>query len=519
MNNQNFNNNIDSYDIFIIGGGINGCGIARDAAGRGYSVYLCEAHDLASGTSSQSTKLIHGGLRYLEYYEFRLVREALTEREILWKLAPHIIHPLRFILPHHKDLRPAWLLRLGLFLYDHIGGRKHLPPTSTLDLSTDETGKPLSQNYKNGFEYSDCAVDDARLVLLNALDAAEHGASINTRSKCIEMQRNGDCWLLTIEDQLTHKQSKISAKILINASGPWADEVLSTLNPSKSSKNIRLVQGSHIIVPKIYKHDKCYIFQNKDNRITFAIPYHDKFTLIGTTDHEYQGDPRKTHITQEEIDYLCDATNSYFKHKISPDDIVSTFSGVRSLYNDGASKAQEATRDYVLRVDRPKNKDAPIINIFGGKITTYRCLAETTLEKIEDLFEKSNDQINDENKGKWTKTAPLPGGNFGIDEFDKTYQQLHKDYSFLSKEEAKRYTKLYGTRARDFLDNASSYQDLGESFGYGLYQHEVEYLISTEWAITAEDILWRRTKLGLLYNPEQVEKLSQWIKKFREHNI
>jgi len=497
----------NNYDIFIIGGGINGCGIARDATGRGYSVYLCEEDDLASGTSSQSTKLIHGGLRYLEYYEFRLVREALTEREVLWKLAPHIIHSLRFILPHHKDLRPAWLLRLGLFLYDHIGGRKRLPATSTLDLSSGEAGEPLSQNYKKGFEYSDCAVDDARLVLLNALDASERGASINTRTKCVDMQRNGDCWSLTVENQLTKKQSKISARILINASGPWADKVLATLNPTKKGKNIRLVQGSHIIVPKIYEHEKCYIFQNKDNRIIFAIPYHDKFTLIGTTDHEYDGDPRQTKITQKEIDYLCDSANGYFNHKISPDDIVGTFAGVRSLYNDGASKAQEATRDYVLRVDSPNAKVAPMINIFGGKITTYRCLAETMMEKIEGILEKDSSI----NKGKWTEKAPLPGGNFAIDDFDKVCNQLHQDYSFLSKEEAIRYIKLYGTRARDFLDNAKSYEDLGETFGHGLYQREIEYQIQTEWAVTADDILWRRTKLGLLFNQEEVEKLTKWL--------
>jgi len=497
----------NNYDIFIIGGGINGCGIARDAAGRGHSVYLCEADDLASGTSSQSTKLIHGGLRYLEHYEFRLVREALTEREILWKLAPHIIHPLRFILPHHKDLRPAWLLRLGLFLYDHIGGRKKLATTSTIDLINDKTGKPLRQNYKKGFEYSDCIVDDARLVLLNALDAFEHGASINTRTKCIAMQRKKSQWLLTVEDQLTKKQSKITAKILINASGPWADKVLTTLNPKKNSQNIRLVQGSHIIVPKIYDHDKCYIFQNKDNRIIFAIPYHEQFTLLGTTDHEYEGDPRKTKITKKEIDYLCTSANSYFKNKISPDDIVGTFAGVRSLYNDGTSKAQEVTRDYVLRTDQPNSQSAPIINIFGGKITTYRCLAETILEKIENLLKKESDKT----KGKWTEKAPLPGGKFAIDDFEKTCKQLKTDYNFLTDKEATRYIKLYGTRTRDFLEDAKSYKDLGESFGHGLYQREVEYQISTEWAVTAEDILWRRTKLGLLFTDAEVIHLTNWL--------
>lgn len=498
--------NID-FDIFIIGGGINGCGIARDASGRGYSVYLCETEDLASGTSSQSTKLIHGGLRYLEYYEFRLVREALTEREILWKLAPHIIHPLRFILPHHKDLRPSWLLRLGLFLYDHIGGRKKLPATSTLNLTTDDAGKPLKGNYTKGFEYSDCAVDDARLVLLNALDASERGASINTRTKCVNIQRDKGNWLLTVEDTQTKETKKITAKVLINASGPWADRVLHKLNPSKESKNIRLVQGSHIIVPKIYAHDKCYIFQNKDNRIIFSIPYHDKYTLIGTTDHEFEQSPRETKITQKEIDYLCSASNEYFNHQITPKDIVGTFSGVRSLYNDGASKAQEATRDYVLRVDGQNSNIAPMINVFGGKITTYRCLAESVMEKVEDLLDKNSEL----NKGKWTETAPLPGGHFAIDDVDKVCEQLHQDYPFLSKEEAIRYIKHYGTRARDFLDNAQSYKDLGESFGHGLYQREVEYQMKSEWAVTAEDILWRRTKLGLAFSKSETEALKSWL--------
>ena len=496
------------YDIFIIGGGINGCGIARDAVGRGYSVYLCEADDLASGTSSQSTKLIHGGLRYLEHYEFRLVREALTEREILWKLAPHIIHPMRFVLPHHKGLRPAWLLRLGLFLYDHIGGRKKLPATTTLNLSSDETGKVLSQNYSKGFEYSDCAVDDARLVVLNALDASEHGASINTRSKCVDMQRTDGHWRVTIEDQISQKSSTVNAKIIINASGPWADKVLSSLHPTESTKNIRLVQGSHIIVTKIYQHNKCYIFQNTDNRIIFTIPYHDHFTLIGTTDHEYDGDPRDTKITQEEIDYLCKSANVYFNHKIKPNDIVGTFAGVRSLYNDGASKAQEATRDYVLRVDRPNTHVAPMINIFGGKITTYRRLAESVMEKIDGLLEKESDK----NQGKWTESIALPGGDFTIDDFDNICRDLHQQYPFLTSKEAKRYIKLYGTRAKNFLKNAASYKDLGKSFSHGLYQCEVEYLINTEWAHTVEDILWRRTKLGLLFDTKQTNNLAAWLK-------
>ena len=498
----------NDYDILIIGGGINGCGIARDAAGRGYSIYLCEADDLACGTSSQSTKLIHGGLRYLEHYEFRLVREALTEREILWKVAPHIIHPMRFILPHHNGLRPAWLLRLGLFLYDYIGGRKKLSATRTVNLSKEEEGKPLSQNYSKGFEYSDCAVDDARLVVLNALDAAERGAIINTRSKCVDMQRTEGHWSVTIEDQLNQKQTNITSKIIINASGPWADHVLDTLHNTQKNSNIRLVQGSHIIVPKIYDHDKCYIFQNADDRIIFAIPYHDHFTLIGTTDHEYDGDPRKTKITQKEIDYLCESANIYFNNKITKNDIVGTFAGVRSLYNDGASKAQEATRDYVLRIDKPSSKVAPIINVFGGKITTYRRLAESMLEKIEGLVKKQSDK----NNGKWTETAHLPGGDFAINDFDKLCRNLKEEFDFLSAEHAKRYIKLYGTRAKRILQTSKSYKDLGKGFGHGLYQAEVEYLINNEWAVTAEDILWRRTKLGLLFNKSQTSKLENWLK-------
>jgi len=496
------------YDILIIGGGINGCGIARDAAGRGYNVCLCEADDLASGTSSQSTKLIHGGLRYLEYYEFRLVREALSEREILWQMAPHIIHPMRFILPYHKGLRPAWLLRLGLFLYDHIGGRKLLPPTKTLDLAKDNSGKPLRQNYKKGFEYSDCAVDDARLVVLNAMDAANRGAHIMTRAKCTRVSRTDNTWVATIKDQVTGDNTEIRAKMIINATGPWVDKVLKTIHPNEDQQHIRLVQGSHIIVPRLYDHDKSYIFQNKDNRIIFAIPYQEKFTLIGTTDHEYWGDPRKSKITPEEIEYLCRAANEYFTHQITPDDIVSTFSGVRSLYNDGASKAQEATRDYVLEVDRPSPKVAPLINIFGGKITTYRRLAESVLEKVEGLCEKEDEQ----NQGKWTQSAPLPGGNFKLSQYASHLDTLKDDYPFLLPDHAEHLFKRYGTQVYQVLGEAQDYSDLGIHFGHQLYEAEVNYLIKHEWALTADDILWRRTKLGLLFSQEEQEHLTQWLK-------
>jgi glycerol-3-phosphate dehydrogenase len=502
MNTENKQNT--DFDLFIIGGGINGCGIARDAAGRGYSVYLCEADDLASGTSSQSTKLIHGGLRYLEHYEFRLVREALTEREILWKLAPHIIHPMRFILPYHKGLRPAWLLRLGLFLYDHIGGRKKLPGTRTLNLRTGPEGECLRENYSKGFEYSDCWVNDSRLVVLNAMDAAELGAAIKTRHECIAIQRVKQNWSLTVKNPLTNTTETVTAKVVINAAGPWVDKVLNLLKPEQPANNIRLVQGSHIVVPKLYDHDKCYIFQNSDERITFAIPYHKHYTLIGTTDHEYSGDPRKVKITADEIDYLCNAANAYFKNPVRKEDIISTYAGVRSLYNDGASKAQEATRDYVLRTDQEDQNDAPLINIFGGKITTYRRLAESMLIEVNRLLGKQNQA--------WTDKAPLPGGDFAIDDKKKLIALFEQDYDFLTIDVIQRLINSYGTRTVKVLADAKSEQDLGQHFGHGLYQNEVDYLIQNEWALSADDILLRRTKLGLVFNEDEKNSLENWLK-------
>ena len=496
----------EDYDIFIVGGGINGCGIARDAAGRGYSVYLCEADDLASGTSSQSTKLIHGGLRYLEYYEFRLVREALSEREVLWNAAPHIIQPLRFILPHHKGLRPAWLLRLGLFLYDHIGGRKKLPATRTLDLTNRPEGGCLRENYTKGFEYSDCSVKDARLVVLNAIDAAEHGATIKTQHECIGIKRVDQHWSLSVKNRSTNKSEVVTAKVLVNAAGPWVDKVLNVVSPDSNADNIRLVQGSHIVVPKLYDHGKCYIFQNEDDRITFAIPYHKDYTLIGTTDHEYSGDPRKVKISSAEIDYLCAAANEYFTKKVNKEDIVSTYAGVRSLYNDGASKAQEATRDYVLRTDQENSDQAPLINIFGGKITTYRRLAESMMEKIDDLLGRQNKN--------WTKNAYLPGGNFAVDDKEKLIVLFAHDYEFLPLEVITRLINSYGSRTAKLLSDSHSIKDLGKHFGHGLYQREVEYLIHHEWARKTDDILLRRTKLGLVFNQDQKDGLDDWLKTY-----
>ena len=387
------------HDIFVIGGGINGCGIARDAVGRGYSVFLAEMNDLASGTSSSSTKLIHGGLRYLEHYEFRLVREALMEREVLWRNAPHIIWPMRFVLPHAKGLRPAWLLRLGLFLYDHIGGRKLLPPTRMLDMRRDPAGKPLKPLFSRAFEYSDGWVDDARLVVLNARDAADRGAVIRTRTKVTSARREGSGWRVRIEDLRNRRTEEVRARLLVNAAGPWVDQVLSDGIGQGGVHNVRLVQGSHIVVPKKFDDPRAYFFQNRDGRIIFAIPYQDAFTLIGTTDRDYVGDPGEVAITQSEIAYLCEAASEYFADPVRPEDVVWTYSGVRPLYDDGASKAQEATRDYVLKADGGDGA-APLINIFGGKITTYRRLAESMLEKIEGLLGPKGEP--------WTVAAPHP---------------------------------------------------------------------------------------------------------------
>ena len=392
-------------DIAVIGGGINGCGIARDAIGRGWSVYLCEADDLASATSSASTKLVHGGLRYLEYYEFRLVREALMEREVLWGLAPHIVWPLRFVLPHHKGLRRAWLLRLGLFLYDHLGGRKRLPPTVMKNLRTDPAGSCLKPVYTLGFEYSDCWVEDSRMVVLNARDAAERGAVISTRTRCIGAERVGALWHLTLQEQ-GREPVMLQARSLVNAAGPWVGEVLQTVLRANAPAKVRMVKGSHIVVPRLYPEDHCYIFQNADNRIFFVIPYEQDFCLIGTTDLDYEGDPRDVAASPEEIAYLCAGASEYLRIPVTPDQIVWTYSGVRPLYDDGASKAQAATRDYVLELDAPVGQAAQL-SIFGGKITTYRRLAEAALAKLAPHLPAAQGQA-----AGWTGQNALPGGDF-----------------------------------------------------------------------------------------------------------
>ena len=488
-----------TYDLFIIGGGVNGCGIARDASGRGLSVFLAEKNDLASATSSASTKLIHGGLRYLEYYEFRLVREALIEREVLLNSAPHIIWPLRFVLPHHSGLRPRWLIRLGLFMYDHLGGRKILPPTRGVDFKTDETGRPLKDTFSKGYEYSDCWVEDSRLVVLMARDAAARGATVRTRTTVRRAARVDGNWEVSIVDHLG-KEETITAKAIVNASGPWVSEILAKVVGRNDPDKIRMVKGSHIVVDKLYSHDRCYIFQNADGRICFAIPYETNYTLIGTTDEDYKGDPSGPEITQAEIAYLLEAVSEYFKRPVTRNLIKWSYSGVRPLYDDGASKAQEATRDYVLKLDHPENQ-APMLSVFGGKITTHRRLAETALEKLAPLFPNA--------KAPWTAGARLPGG-LAYGDVAKYIKDQQKAYSFLDPLNVLRLFRAYGTDMQDILKGAQRASDLGLSFG-PISKREVEYLRKNEWAQSSDDILWRRSKLGLHMKPEEIRALRRYM--------
>ena len=496
------------FDLAIIGGGINGCGIARDAAGRGNTVFLCEMNDLASGTSSWSTKLVHGGLRYLEYYEFRLVREALIEREILWQIAPHIIRPLRFVLPHHAGLRPAWLLRLGLFLYDHIGGRHLLPPTRTVDLARDAVGRPLIPNrYTRGFEYSDCFVDDARLVVLTARDAADHGADIRTRTRAVEIRQTDGIWQVTVQNTITGERTTIRSRVLVNAGGPWVEDVLASGSGVNARAKVRLVQGSHIVVKKLYEHDRAYMIQNADGRIVFVIPYQDDFTLIGTTDRDYHGDPSKVKATSEEIGYLCNSVSEYLAKPVKPEGVVWTYAGVRPLYDDGASDAKAATRDYVFELDTPGG--APLLSIYGGKITTYRRLGEEAMQRLEPYLRSGKLREG------WTGKSPLPGGDLDVSALPALTAELQRNYPFLARDHANRLAHAYGTRASKLLGMAKSLADLGPSFGATLTAAEVKYLMAHEWAQNADDIVWRRSKLGLRLSAEQISAIDDWIASHR----
>jgi glycerol-3-phosphate dehydrogenase len=504
----------DEYDLAIIGGGINGCGIARDAAGRGWRVFLCDRSDLASGTSSASTKLIHGGLRYLEYREFRLVREALMEREILWGIAPHIVWPLRFVLPHHKQLRPAWMLRFGLFLYDHLGGRKRLPPTRTLRLRTDPAGAVLKAEFSRGFAYSDCWVEDSRLVVLNARDAADRGATIATRTACILAERSGGCWSIALRDQSTGTGRTIRARALVNAAGPWVGEVAGSVIRTNAPAQVRLVQGSHIVVRRLYDHNSCYIFQNGDGRIFFVIPYEDDFTLIGTTDLDFTGDPANVRISPAEIDYLCRSTSVYLRKPVTPEMVVWSYSGVRPLFDDGSSAAQKATREYVLKLDAPADGSAPLLSVFGGKITTYRRLAESALTLLQPHLRAVPGQT-----AGWTGRVSLPGGDFPVDGFDQQVAAAAARFPFVPRPTLRRMVRIYGTETSRLIGDAGCYSDLGQDFGAGLTAAELRYLMQAEWARTAEDVVWRRTKLGLRLSAQQIEEIENAMHRMTREGV
>ena len=479
------------FDLAVIGGGVNGAGIARDAAGRGAKVLLLEGGDLAQGTSSASTKLIHGGLRYLEHYEFSLVREALAEREALWRIAPHIIHPMRFVLPYVEGLRPRWLLRLGLFLYDHIGGRKRLPATRTVDLRRHQAGGPLKGGFSTGFEYSDGWVDDARLVVLNARDAVEHGATVRTRTRVTSARREDGLWRIEAGNEIFH------ARALINAAGPRVLEV-ERIAGDAPEYAMRLVRGSHIVVPRLFDHDYAYFFQLPDGRIFFAIPYERHYTLIGTTDVDHDKSLDKVEASAEEIAYLCDGASRYFSKTITPADVVWTYSGVRPLVSDNSGKPEEATRGYRLELS-PTGEGAPLLSVYGGKITTYRHLAEEAV----DLMAARLPALS----GKpWTRKKALPGGDFAIDGLPALIRSLGQEFPFLSGDDADRIGRAYGTLAREWLANPR-----GRDFGGGLSQAEVDYLVAKEWAKTAEDVLWRRTKLGLRLNAQEQAALAEYL--------
>ncbi|UXN07496.1 glycerol-3-phosphate dehydrogenase [Bartonella sp. HY761] len=486
-----------NFDVFIIGGGINGCGLARDAAGRGFKVCLAEMNDIASGASSASTKLIHGGLRYLEQGAFSLVRESLKERETIWKIAPHIVQPLQFLLPHHKDIRPKWFLNMGMFIYSRLGARTVLPHSRAVDFSK-AVSNPLKQNYNKGFEYYDTRVDDARLAILNARHAQQLGADIRVRSKVISVKIINDRWHITVQREGHRQETHYTASFLVNMAGAWMDNILGDVASLKVHSPIRLVQGSHIIVPRLYKHEHAYMFQNADRRVLFAIPFQQDYTLIGTTDIDYQGDLGKVKITTEEIDYLCAASNEYFTQQISPEKVVWSFSGIRALYDNGEKNAQETSRDYLLKLADTK---LPLLTLYGGKMTTFRKLAEDAMGFVEKYLGKR--------KGKWTANVCLPGGDFPHGDFEGLEKSVAKMLPMLDRFTVNRLTSCYGTDVF-YIFNRDN-RDFGIDFGHGLFEVEVDWLIKREWAQTANDILWRRTKLGLKFDDDQREVLENYL--------
>ncbi|MCL4161381.1 UNVERIFIED_CONTAM: hypothetical protein GTU68_036284 [Idotea baltica] len=457
-------------------------------------------NDLASATSSASTKMFHGGLRYLEYWEVRLVREALIERETLLRAMPHISWPMRFVLPYHKDMRPAWLIRLGLFMYDNLGGHKVLKGTTSLSLRGAPEGTPLQERFEKAYEYSDCWIEDSRLVVLNARDAKARGASINVRTKVLSAEQVDGMWRITLQTQ-DDEPRIVTARMIVNAGGPWVEDVIRNTMRINSSEGVRLVRGSHIVTRKLYNHDKCYFFQGEDGRIIFAIPYETDFTLIGTTDADHVNVHEKPVCTPEEQDYLLNFASKYLKKPVTRDDIVYTYSGVRPLYNDGASSATAATRDYVLKLDQ--SAGAPVLNVFGGKITTYRKLAESALEKIVPFFAQTGP--------KWTAGVALPGGDFPVDGVGRLTEKLKSKYPFLTERWLNRLLKAYGSETFDLLADAKTVRDLGKNFGSNLTEREVNWLVEREFAKTADDIIWRRSKLGLRMTQKEIDALDNWM--------
>ncbi|MBM3533775.1 MAG: glycerol-3-phosphate dehydrogenase [Alphaproteobacteria bacterium] len=488
------------YDLLVIGGGINGAGIARDAQGRGLKTLLAEARDLASATSSASSKLIHGGLRYLEQYEFRLVREALIEREVLLRMAPHLVRPLSFVLPHRPHLRPAWMIRLGLFLYDHLGGRETLPGSHAIDTRTHPYGAALSSTISRAFVYGDCWVDDARLVVANVRDAADRGAEVRTRTRCAEAKRESGAWRIRLVDE-TGAASDVTARAVVNAAGPWVNEVLGSVVRTNSPKHVRLIKGSHIVVPRLHDGPQAYILQNEDRRIVFVLPYEGRFSLIGTTDEPFDGDPAKVEISPAETTYLCDVVTRHFRTRVAPEDVVWSYAGVRPLHDDAEAVASQVTRDYAFDLDLDAAGGTPLLSIFGGKITTFRKLAEHALDKLLPHLRRS--------EMAWTGGSTLPGGAMANADFEAFLADLGRRCPWLP--EPYRLARAYGTEVERLIGDARSAADLGRNFGRGFTERELEYLVEREWARVPEDVLWRRSKLGLHLDAEAKAAIADWF--------
>jgi glycerol-3-phosphate dehydrogenase len=491
-----------SFDLLIIGGGINGVGIARDAAGRGLSVALCEQNDLSGGTSSASSKLLHGGLRYLESFDFHLVREALIEREILMRTAAHLVTPLRFLLPHTPQVRAAWKIRAGLFLYDHLSKRSALPKSEALQFQRGSLGEELKPEYEKGFAYSDCFVDDARLVLLNARAAAIQGARIMVPFHCLGATIADGAWQATVRHQITGQQSVLNARVLVNAAGPWTQQVAESIEGWRSKKRIRLVKGSHIIVPRLHCGKHAYVLQNDDKRVVFIIPYLDSFSLIGTTDVDFEGEPGPVTISGDEIRYLCRAVTRFFAHSLSPRDIVWQYAGLRPLYDDGKTNSSAVTRDYDIELQWP-NGVAPLVTVYGGKLTTYRKLAERVLEKLSGILPRLGHP--------WTGSTPLPGGNLPHGGITALVQDLAFRYSKLPLPMLTALARRHGTLAWEVLEGSDDIKSLGTHFGACLFAREVDYMIRKEWAKTGEDVLWRRTKAGIQMQERQRKTVNDYV--------